>query len=189
MPQSPTLVVLDDLDVTEDTATPLIAELLDEIEATPTMVVGSVRDPEASPELARLIERIDSRGDGHLKLDPLDAEGVREIARQYAGDDVQEVPLESISRASGGIPGRVHEVMSEWAEQEATRRLAAAAEFLAAERRSRAADLDFANNVIGPEARPPLCGRSHGRRSEARRVPVQGARPLRGGGCLPVLRP
>ena len=145
----PTLVVLDDLDVTADTVTPLVAELLETVEAAPTMVVGLMRDPDASPELARLIERIDSRGDGHRELGPLDAEGVREIARQYAGDDVQEVPLESISRASGGIPGRVHEVMSEWAEQEATRRLAAAAEFLAAERRSRAADLDFANNVIG----------------------------------------
>ena len=128
-------MVLDDLDVTADTVTSLVAELLDTVEATPTMVVGLVRDPEASPELARLIERLDSRGDGHRKLGPLDAEGVREIARQYAGDDVHEVPLESISRASGGIPGRVHEVMSDWAEQEATRRLAAAAEFLAAERR------------------------------------------------------
>jgi WD40 repeat protein/class 3 adenylate cyclase len=145
----PMLVVLDDFDVTADTVTSLVAELLDTVEATPTMVVGLVRDPEASPELARLIDRLDSRGDGHRELGPLDIDGVREIARQYAGDDVHEVPLESISRASGGIPGRVHEVMSEWAEQEATRRLAAAAEFLAAERRGRAADLDFANNVIG----------------------------------------
>ena len=39
--------------------------------------------------------------------------------------------------------------MSGWAEQEATRRLAAAAEFLASERRTRSADLEFANNVIG----------------------------------------
>ncbi len=74
---------------------------------------------------------------------------MREIARLYAGDDVQEVPLESIARASGGVPGRVHEVMSDWAEREATRRLAAAAEFLATERRERSADLEFANNVIG----------------------------------------
>ena len=145
----PTLVVLDDLDVTAGTATPLVAELLNTVEATATMVVGLVRDPEASPDVGPTDRASRSRGDGHRKLGPLDAEGVREIARQYAGDDVHEVPLESICRASGGVPGRVHEVMSEWAEQEATRRLAAAAEFLAAERRTRAADLDFANNVIG----------------------------------------
>ncbi len=59
------------------------------------------------------------------------------------------MPLESIARASAGVPARVHELMSEWAQQEASRRLAAAAEFLAAERRTRSADLAFANNAIG----------------------------------------
>ena len=38
--------------------------------------------------------------------------------------------------------------MSEWAEREAGRRLAAAAEWLSAERSDRNADLKFANNVI-----------------------------------------
>jgi len=145
----PTLVVLDDLDVTGEAVVPSLAELLDAIEAASTMVVGLIRDPDASPAAARLIERVDARGDGHRTLGPLDAEGVREIARLYAGDNVQEVPLESIARASASVPGRVHEVMSGWAEQEATRRLAAAAEFLASERRTRSADLEFANNVIG----------------------------------------
>ena len=147
--RGPTLVVLDDLDVTGEAVAPSVSELLDAIEAVPTMVVGLVRDPDASPAAARLIERIDARGDGHRTLGPLDAEGVREIARLYAEDNVQEVPLESIARVSAGLPGRVHEVMSEWAEQEATRRLVAAAEFLAQERRTRSADLEFANNVIG----------------------------------------
>ena len=114
-----------------------------------TLVVGLVRDPDASPAMAQLVDLADTRGDGHRRLGPLDADGVRAIAAVYAGDDVQEVPLESIARASGGVPGRVHEVMSEWAEQEATRRLAASAEFLATERRTRSADLEFANNIIG----------------------------------------
>src|SRR5678815_457518 len=126
-----------------------MAELADAIGTGPILVVVLVRDPDASPAVARLIERVDSRGDGHRRLGPLDAAGVREIARRYAGADVEEVPLESIARASGALPGRVHEVMSDWAEREATRRLAAAAEFLAAERRERSADLEFANNVIG----------------------------------------
>ena len=54
-----------------------------------------------------------------------------------------------MARASNGVPGRVHEVVSEWARSEASRRLAAAAEFLAAGRDRHASDLEFANNVIG----------------------------------------
>jgi WD40 repeat protein/class 3 adenylate cyclase len=147
--RQPALVVVDDLDVTGETVAPTVADLFDAIEAAPMLVLGLVREPDSSPALATLIERADTRGDGHRRLGPLDAKGVREIARLYAGDDVHDVPLESVARSSDGIPGRVHEVMSEWAEQEATRRLAAAAEFLATERRSRAVDLEFANNVIG----------------------------------------
>ena len=147
--RQPALVVLDDFDVTGDSVAPTVTELVDVIETRPTLVVALLRDPNASRAAARLIDRVDSRGDGHRRLAPLDASGVREIARLYAGADVQDVPLESIARASSGVPGRVHEVMSEWAEREATRRLAAAAEFLATERRERSADLEFANNVIG----------------------------------------
>jgi len=147
--QRPTLLVLDDLDVTGEAVAPTLAELFEAIQAASTLVVGLVRDPDSIPLVARLIERADRTGDGHRGLCPLDAEGVRAIARLYAGDDVEEVPLESIGRASGAIPGRAHELMSEWAEQEATRRLAAAAEFLATEGRTRTADLEFANNVIG----------------------------------------
>jgi WD40 repeat protein/class 3 adenylate cyclase len=147
--RQPALVALDDFDVTGEAVAPTLAELVDTIETAPTLVVALVRDPDASRAVARLIDRVDSRGDGHRTLGPLDAVGVREIARLYAGADVQEMPLESIERASGGVPGRVHEVMSDWAEREATRRLAAAAEFLATERRERSADLEFANNVIG----------------------------------------
>jgi len=145
----PALVVLDDFDVTAETVAPILAELVDTIDTAPTLVVGLVRDPDASPAVARLIERVDRGTDGHRRLGPLDAASLREIARLYAGADVQDVPLESIARASGGVPGRVHEAMSDWAEREATRRLAAAAEFLATERRERSADLEFANNVIG----------------------------------------
>ncbi|HYZ18816.1 MAG TPA: AAA family ATPase [Gaiellaceae bacterium] len=145
----PTLVVLDDFDVTGEAVAPTLSELVDSIETAPTLIVVLVRDPEASRAVARLIDHADRRGDGHRRLGPLDAADVREVARLYAGADVQDVPLESIERASGGVPGRVHEVMSDWAEREATRRLAAAAEFLATERRERSADLEFANNVIG----------------------------------------
>ncbi len=146
---APTLLVLDDLDATFEAVVPVLHESFEAIEAGATMVVGLVRDTNTSPELAALVARADRTGDGHRELGPLDAAGVREIARVYSGEDVSEAPLESIARASAGVPGRVHELMSEWAEQEATRRLSAAAEWLAAGRRERSADLEFANNVIG----------------------------------------
>jgi len=145
----PTLLVLDDLDLTAEAVAPVLNELFDAIESGATMVVGLVRDPDTRPELAALLARADGAGDGHGRLRPLEPESLREIARFYVGEDVLEVPLESIARASAGVPGRVHELMSEWAEQEATRRLSAAAEWLAARRRERSADLEFANNVIG----------------------------------------
>ncbi|MGH3077548.1 MAG: hypothetical protein ACRDPZ_05125, partial [Gaiellaceae bacterium] len=71
------------------------------------------------------------------------------IARLYVGEDVEHVPLESMVRASGGLPGRLHEVVSDWTRDEAGRRLAAAAEWLAQGRDRRSADLEFANNAIG----------------------------------------
>jgi class 3 adenylate cyclase len=145
----PTLVVLDDLDVTGETVASTVAALLDSIEDSRVLILAVAREPDLSPAVAALIECANERGDGHRRLGPLGAEDVREIARLYAGEEVQEVPLESVARASGGVPGRVHEVMTEWAEQEATRRLTAAAEFLATERSTRTADLEFANNVIG----------------------------------------
>ncbi len=145
----PTLVVLDDLDLTAEAVGPALEKHWERIEAEPTLVLGLVRDPDATPMLARLISHADARGDGHRRLGPLGAESIREIAALYAGEDVADVPLESIARGSAGVAGRAHELMSVWAEQEASRRLAAAGEWLATERRERRADLDFANNVIG----------------------------------------
>ncbi len=145
----PALVVLDDLDLTAEAVGPALERHWERIEAEPTLVIGLVRDPDATPMLARLISRADARGDGHRRLGPLDSASIREIAALYAGEDVADVPLESIARGSAGVAGRVHELMSVWAEQEATRRLAAAGEWLATERRERRADLEFANNVIG----------------------------------------
>ncbi|MBD0329418.1 MAG: AAA family ATPase [Thermoleophilia bacterium] len=146
---APTLLVLDDLDAVADAVAGTASELLDSLGARPALAVMLVRDPHASRALAELVERVDRDGDAHRRLGPLALEDVREIAALYAPDGPAEVPVESIARASRGAPGRAHELLSEWAEAEATRRLAAAAEFLAAERRERRADLQFANTVIG----------------------------------------
>jgi WD40 repeat protein len=146
---TPTLLILDDVDVAGPQVADELRASLEVLSAHPVLVLGLLRDRAAVADLARLIERADERGDGHRGLAPLDIDGVRGITRLYVGQDETDAPVESMARASHGVPGRVHEVVSEWARSEASRRLAAAAEFLAAGRDRHASDLDFANNVIG----------------------------------------
>ena len=146
---APTLLVLDDADVAGPAVAEAASESLTDLARTPLLVLALVRDPAATIELSALVEALDERGDGHRILGSLDMEGVRGIVRLYVGDDAAEVPLEAMVRASGGIPGRVHEVVGDWARSEASRRLEAAAEFLAKGRERHARDLKFANNVIG----------------------------------------
>ena len=146
---TPTLLVLDDVDVAGPQVAEELEASLEVLSGRPVLVLGLLRDRTAVADLARLIERADERGDGHAGLAPLDIDGVRGIVRLYVGQDETDAPVESMARASHGIPGQVHEVVSEWARSEASRRLAAAAEFLAAGRDRHASDLEFANNVIG----------------------------------------
>jgi WD40 repeat protein/class 3 adenylate cyclase len=146
---TPSLVVLDDLDVIGATAASALLSSFDDVQRAPLLVVALLRDPAAGMEVASVVTRADERGDGHRALAPLDHDGVRDIIRLYVGEDASEVPVEAMARASAGVPGRVHEVVSDWARAEASRRLEAAAEFLAAGRDRHARDLEFANNVIG----------------------------------------
>src|ERR671919_231585 len=146
---TPTLLVLDDVDVAGPQGAEELQASLEVLSGRPVLVLGLLRDRTAVADLARLIERAHERGDGHRGLAPLDIDGVRGIVRLYVGQDETDAPVESMARASQGVPGRVHEVASEWARSEASRRLAAAAEFLAAGRDRHASNLEFANNVIG----------------------------------------
>jgi WD40 repeat protein/class 3 adenylate cyclase len=146
--RSETLIVLDDLDVAGPEVSAALIASYDAIDGCPVLVLGLMRDRAASAQLASLITTADGGGDGHRELGPLGLEGVREIVRQYVGDAEAEAPVESFARASQGVPGLVHEVVSDWTRDEASRRLSAAAEFLAAGRRRHASDLEFANNAI-----------------------------------------
>jgi WD40 repeat protein/class 3 adenylate cyclase len=144
---TPALFVLDDLTLYGE-AIAALAGSAEAIDSRPVLLVGLFRDAEEHPVLAELVDRMNVRGDGHRRLGPLGLDGVNDIARSYVGD-VDELPAESMLRASGGVPARVHEVVSEWARDEAKRRLTAAAEWLAVGKSKQAAGLDFANNVIG----------------------------------------
>jgi WD40 repeat protein/class 3 adenylate cyclase len=144
----PSFVAVDDLDALGEELVASLDASSRAIAGRPVLVVATFREAEGLPALASLVERVDERGDAHAALRPLDAAAVEEVARLYSGENIVDVPLESVIRASGGVPARVHEVVSDWARDEARRRLAAAAEYLAAGRTKRSADLGFANNVI-----------------------------------------
>jgi WD40 repeat protein/class 3 adenylate cyclase len=144
----PVLLILDDIDVAGPAPSQALGELCDEIAGRSVLVLGLLRDRAASTELALLVDRVDERGDGHRVLGPFGLDEVRGIVRLYLGEAEHEAPVESFKRASEGVPGRVHEVVSNWTRSEASRRLSAAAEFLATGRERHASDLEFANNAI-----------------------------------------
>jgi class 3 adenylate cyclase/WD40 repeat protein len=143
-----TLLVVNDLEALGTAVIDALDVAAASIADGPVMIVGAFRDAQGLPALASLVEMVDERGDGHRSLPPLDVTGVADIVRLYAGREVEDAPVESMWRASGGVPSRVHEVVSEWARDEAKRRLTAAAEWLAAGRSNQAGELEFANNVI-----------------------------------------
>ncbi len=145
---TPTLLILDDLDVLGDEVVLALDEWVKAMGRGSVLTVAAFRAADGSPALASLVERVDEHGDVHRVLPPLDAGEVEEVARMYVGADVADVPIESVLRSSSGVPARVHETLGDWARHEARRRLEAAAEYLAVGKSKRSADLEFANNVI-----------------------------------------
>ena len=112
----PTLLVVDDVDRAGDE---VLAELADLTRVLPTL-----------PMLALATgERVDAitpaGGDGTLELDPLRGEAVREIAAPYASgaERGNDVPVEWLLETSEGVPRRIHELASQWARREASRRV------------------------------------------------------------------
>src|SRR5213078_2466352 len=112
---TPTLLVLDDVDVAGPAVARALMESIGDLSRRPVLVLTLLRDRNADPELAQVIDGADERGDGHRVLAAFDLEGVRGIVRLYVGENVAEAPVESMARASQGVPGRVHEVVSDWA--------------------------------------------------------------------------
>lgn len=167
----PTLVVLDDLDPIGETMVTALADPA--IQTRPVLVVAIAREPERISGLSQLLEHGRRDGGGHRVLEALDAAAIRDVAALYAGAYLDEAPVEEIARASAGVPARVHELLDDWAGREASRRLAAAAEWLAAERLDRSADIDFANSVIGRKL-ARLYAPEHGRTETLATCPYKG---------------
>jgi WD40 repeat protein/class 3 adenylate cyclase len=146
--ESPTLLVIDELESLGDAVLKALEEALLQISDQPVLVVAILREESASPVLAGVLGRADVNGDGHKTLGALDTAEIAEIIRLYVGDEVEDAPLESMVRASKGVPSRLHELAADWARDELNRRLAAAAQWIAEGRAKQSAELEFANNTI-----------------------------------------
>jgi WD40 repeat protein/class 3 adenylate cyclase len=146
---APTIVVLDDLHLHPE-AVERLADAAGGIEHRPTLVIATFLDGESegNAALTGLVESTDLRGDAHRTLGPLALEDVIEIARLSVGELRDEFPAEAILRTSGGVPARIHEAIDDWARAEASRRLTAAAEWLAEGRTRQAAGMDLAGTLI-----------------------------------------
>jgi WD40 repeat protein/DNA-binding SARP family transcriptional activator len=110
--ERPTLLVLDHVDRTDPR---LLAELTDAVRGRPVLAIALGDDPEA---LARL------NGGNALALEPLDMDAVRVLAARYSllqVDDDESV--EWLHDASGGVPGRAHELAADEARRVARRRV------------------------------------------------------------------
>jgi class 3 adenylate cyclase len=137
----PALLVVDDLDGSDSALRESLAKVADRARRRAVLLVACSTDGH-DPALTR------AAGDHVVHLAPLDRSSVAEIVALYA-PDAAAPPVDAILQASGGVPAQVHRLTNQWAQAEATQRLAAAAT-RASEGRSglRTLETDLADNVI-----------------------------------------
>ena len=114
-----------------------------------------------------------------VALEPLEVGAVREIAGLYAsGGDAGAVPVDALFGTSRGVPRRVHEAASEWARQEARRRVDAVGGpdggSVAARRGRWRSSWPAASSTCSRRASAPAGDRRRRGRRGAGGLPVQG---------------
>jgi len=146
---SPTMVVIDDLDDAPAAAVNVVGAGSPALFGDSTLTLVAHRNAATSAVLGA-IERLDA-ADERL-LGGLDHDGVRAIAALYAEESVDELPIQLIKEESDGVPAAVHRLASQWARNQATRRLGASAERTASGRRGlRAAEEALIGDVADLE--------------------------------------
>ena len=144
------------------------AELADGLATLPLLVVAIAEETESDRSRC---------AHATLTLAPLDADGVADVARLYAGED-GEPPAAWLVAASGGVPQRMHRLASEWARADAARRLDAAAVRAASERAGlRDAEDALAGNVVELQAARERAERQDGDARRRRSARSRASRP------------
>ena len=146
---APVLVVADDLDVAAGTVLDAVDALVERASAEPIMVLGTHRPDTGSTLISARFDQATTGDEHRRRLGPLDAAGVGKIASLYLRRERRSVPVEALLEQTGGVPLLVHRWVSDWASQELTGRLGAAAAQAASGRRGlRAAEAELAANVV-----------------------------------------
>jgi WD40 repeat protein/DNA-binding SARP family transcriptional activator len=142
--RQPTLLVLDDVDQAGEPLGAALGELGEGLGALPLLVVATAEDGASTAVHAAAT----------LSLRPLDDDGVRAVARSYAGARADvELPVARLMAASGGLPRRLHSAASAWARSLAARRVGDAAKRIAADRPGlRAVEDDLAGSIVELQA-------------------------------------
>jgi class 3 adenylate cyclase len=155
----PSLLVLDDVDLVGDDVLVELGELVGALPGLPVLVLATAEQPDLGRGLG---------ADEAFVLAPLDVDGVRAVARLYAGEhDDGEIPFKQLAETSGGVPLRVHRAAREWARTLVVRRLAETASRIAADRPGlREAEDDLAASIVelhaGERAEPSVVVRESG---------------------------
>jgi WD40 repeat protein/DNA-binding SARP family transcriptional activator len=122
----PTLVVLDDADDASPAVLEAAARLAEKPRDTPLLLLVLHHADEGPPAFAAAAQR--------LALRPLRVEAAAEIAELYSPADGVAMPLETLMAESEGVPLRVHQAASGWAQAQAAVQLEATAAKTAVER-------------------------------------------------------
>jgi WD40 repeat protein len=143
--ETPTLVVLDDLDAAGAGLLGPIRDLTQQVPQRPVMVLAIYNDEAVATRLETALGQA-----GRRRLHPLDSDAIREIATAYGGADMSRtVPAEAILQKTGGIPQPALRAVGEWARQQAAIRLGEAANRAAVERSQlREIETDVATNLF-----------------------------------------
>ncbi len=121
----PLLVIVDDVDAAATTMAHEADRFAHGLAGRPGLLLVTHRR-EAAPAVLALAERL-APPEQRRQLGPLEPDAVRAIAALYAGRAVEDLPLGDLVARSGGVPAAVHQVASQWARTEASRRLEASA--------------------------------------------------------------
>ena len=144
---APALVAFDDLDRAPAEIVSGAAGVAADAHERSLLVVLAYREAPAPAAVGRLARELEGQGAETLALGPLEADAVREIAELYAGR--RAAPVERLLIASGGMPGRIHELVADWATRDTVERVGARAGRTAARRGElRALESELVSDVV-----------------------------------------
>ena len=121
----PVLLVVDDVHLADDDTVEVLADLAGWSSAGPLLVVATFRtDVDATEPVATQPGGVGA----HLVLGGLDRTAMQRVCEMYAPDGWCPDDIDRLQELTDGVPSRVHELASDWAEERARRDVGAAAD-------------------------------------------------------------